>query len=797
MWTQTASFILKYSIILLLILLSLSAYMGYQGTKAEMSYSFSKIIPNTDSVYIENEKFKSLFGEDANTLVLGVQTDKLFNIDFYNDWYRLGKAIKNISINFRGKPNMPIKDVLSVAHLPILVRNDSLKRFDVMDMVPERVNTQAELNKLKEKIFDQTFYDGLLLNKKSNASIMHITFDSEVLNSESRIEVVNKIKDITALHMKKHNTEIHYSGLPFIRTVMATKVKNELIAFIFLALLSTAVILFILFRSLYMVVFPVCVVIMGVMWSMGLISLLGYKVTILTGLIPPLIVVIGIPNCIYLLNRYHTEFVKHGNKIRAWSRVIEKVGVATFFTNLTTSVGFGVFFLTESAILKEFGLVAGISIMVTFVISLLFIPIIFKFLPKPSKIQTKYLDNNIMDRFILFIANRVLKGRRLVFTITIIVVVVSIVGMMRIKVEGFIVDDIPHDTKEYKDLMFFESNFNGVMPFEILISSANGGKFVGKKQQILVKKMEKAQRIIESHNEFSRSLSLADGYKLINQAYHNGNDKFYKLPRSMDLVKMKKYLKEDDSRGLGNKLIKKFVVDSSRFFRIKTQVQDLGSVHLPELRDSIQKKLLKVFDPEVYDVKFTGTSIVFIAGNAYLVKSLIQSLVLAFLIIALIMAWMFRSGKMLFVCLIPNTIPLIITAGIMGYFNIPLKPSTVLVFSVAYGIAVDTSIHFLAKFQQEIDRHSWDTAKTILAALQETGKSMIYNSMILFCGFFIFTFSSFGGTVALGLLSSITLITAMFTNTILLPSLLMKIEGTIKNKGLNKTGSKLFIKDEI
>ena len=796
MWNKIASFILKNSIVLLLVLLISSIYMGYQGTKAKMSYNFSKIIPKTDSVYIENESFKKMFGEDGNTLVLGVQSKRVFDLDFFNDWRRLGETIKNIEIDFEGEKRRPIRDVLSVGHLPALVKDDSTDRFIVENIIPSMVTSQKELDALKEVIFSQKFYDGLIFNEESNVSVMHVTFDTDVLNSGARITVVNKIREISAKHMGKYEEEIHFSGLPFIRTVMATEVRDELILFIFYALGITALLLLIMFRSFFMVIFPMVVVVLGVMWSLGMVSILGFKITILTGLIPPLIVVIGIPNCIYLLNRFHTEFIKHGDKVHAWERVIEKVGVATFFTNLTTAVGFGVFFLTESNLLKEFGLVAGVSIMLTFLISLIFIPVIFKFLPDPTSVQTKYLKNQAMERFIGFVSKRALEGRKLVFAVTSVIVVFAVFGMIKMKAEGFIVDDLPHETKEYRDLMFFEEHFNGIMPFEVVISAKSGKKIRGSRQYKLIKKMDKGQKVMESFDEISRTLSVADGYKFINQAYHNGHTKFYKMPSKMDLSRIKKYVSSESDKA-SQKIIDAFIADSSRYYRIKGQVKDLGSIKLPVLRDSVKSALSKVFDPEIYDVRITGTSVVFIAGNSYLVKSLIQSLLLAFIIIALIMAFMFRSSKMLLVCLIPNTIPLIITAGIMGYFNIPLKPSTVLVFSVAYGIAVDTSIHFLAKFQQEIHRHEWDTAKTIKIALQETGRSMIYNSLILFGGFVIFVGSNFGGTVALGMLSSITLITAMFTNTILLPSLLMKVEGSIKEKGLKRAKKAALIKDEI
>lgn len=771
MWEKIARLILKNRIALIALLVVLTALIGYQVKNVQLSYAFAKIIPADHPIYVQNQAFKKMFGEDGNVLMLGVESQNVFELNFFNNWKKIGDEIKQIE---------GIEEVVSLGHLFNLERNDSLKKFNFNPLIKHAPTSQTELDSIHSLFKTLPFYNGLIYNPESHASVMAVTFDPEVLNSANRNLVIDKIISITQRFGEKHNVQVRRSGLPFIRTVVSTQVKEEINLFVFLSMCFTTVILFLLFRSLYMVIFPMIVVIVGVVWSLGLIGLLGYKITLLTGLIPPLIIVIGIPNCIYLLNRYHSEFNKHGNKIKALSRVIEKVGIATFFTNLTTAIGFGVFYFTKSSILNEFGLVAAISIMNTFFISLIFIPIIFSLLPRPNTKQTKYLDNKVMDNFISIIAERVLKARNIVFSITIVLLAVAIFGIMNMKSEGFIVDDIPHDSQEYKDLKFFEKHFKGIMPLEILVDTKKKGKAA---KISTMKKISKAQDILAGHEQFSSSLSIADGLKYVTQAYYRGSESKYRLPNNYEKSFIFKYLKNDDGLDSDKSVIDNFIDSTQQIARISLRVKDIGSQKLPILIDSVKTQMYEVFDSSKYNIAFTGTSITFLAGSEYLIKSLVQSLILAFLLIAVIMVILFKSGRMLFVCLIPNTIPLIITAGIMGYFNISLKPSTVLVFSVAYGIAVDTSIHFLAKFQQELSRHNWDTTRTIEVALKETGRSMIYNSLILFFGFIIFAGSSFGGTVALGILTSITLITAMFTNTMLLPSLLLLIEKSIHKKG--------------
>ena len=769
MWGKLGRFILRNRVPLLILLGLVSIFMAYMGSKVRMSYTFSQIIPRSHTKYQEYQKFKKIFGEDGKVLVLAVQTDKMFELDFFNDWHDLGNEINQIE---------GIEEVLSVAHAFNIVKNDSLRKFEVKPLFDQKPQTEQELDTIKQQFLQLPFYDGLIYNRDSNASLMIIAIEPSYLNSEKRIDIIDKIKSLSTLHItEQHDVEVHYSGLPFVRTVIAMGMRKEIIMFLGLAFLITAVILYLLFRSFYMVIFPLIVVLLGVVWSFGTLAIFGYEITLLTGLIPPLIVVIGIPNCIYLLNRYHSEFIKHGNKIRALTRVIEKVGIATLFTNLTTAIGFGVFFFTESKILHEFGLIAGINILCTFVISLITIPIVFSYLPKPTELQTRYLDSSYMDRFIRFITSATLYRQKIVFVITGTIVVIALSGIRYLNAESFMLDDVPKNSKEYKDLLFIQKHFKGTMPFEILISykPEEGDSQKDNRTKITadyrtLEKVGEVQKILSEQDEFSRPISIAEGLKFLKQAYFGGNPKFYEIPDKRYMRFMQSYLKR--SEGSTENLLNNYIDSTQQYTRVSAFIEDVGSEKLPPIIDSLQSKVFSVVDSTKYNVSFTGASVVFLAGNSYLITSLIQSLIIAFVLISFIMGFLFRSGKMLMASLIPNLIPLIITAGIMGYFGIPLKPSTVLIFSITYGISVDTSIHFLAKFQQEL-RWRDHIKESIMAALRETGRSMIYNSLILFCGFVIFSLSSFGGTEALGILTSITLIAAMFTNTIVLPALIL------------------------
>ncbi len=746
-----------------------------------MTYGISRIIPIDHPIYKDYVKFKQQFGQDGNVMVLGVQTSNIFQLDFFNRWYEFGNEIKNVE---------GIEDIISVAHVISITKDQEKKKFKIDPIFPGGLTTQHELDSLKDIFLSLPFYKGVIYNEETNASLMAITFNRKMLDSKKRIGIVNEIAQLTADFSKRNNVEIHESGLPFLRNYRTTQIASELKLFLFLALIITAILLFLLFKSLYPVFFPMLVVVIGVIWSIGLIVMLGYKITLLTGLVPALIVVIGIPNCIYFLNKYHGEFKKHKNKIKALSRVIEKIGHITFFTNLTTAIGFTVFYLTRSKMLEEFGSVAGLSLAVLFLISLILIPVVFSFLPPPNVRQTIHLDNILLNKTLHFSNYLVNNHRRKIYIFTSIVLLMAIFGMFRLNVKGFIFDDIPFESKPYKDLKFFEGNFRGVMPFEVIVDTKKKG---GVQKLSALRKIDEVQTLLSSHDIFSKPLSLVDGQKFCRQAFYNGNPGQYRLPNELEKSFINKYLSSiKDQRNL----INSFVDSNKQIARISVQIADIGSEGMPLLLDTLRPRIESILDTGSYNVSITGTSIIATEGYNYLFRGLLNSVAFALLLIALIMVYLFRSWKMLLFSLVPNLIPLIITAAIMGYFNIYLKPSTVLIFSIAFGISVDFTIHFLARFHEEYGRHNWDIKRTVTTSLHENGVSMIYTALTLFFGFIIFTVSDFGGTFSLGLLTSITLVVATFTNLVLLPSLLMSFEKQISRKALKEPLLTVFDEEE-
>lgn len=770
MWHRIAAFVIKFRVMLLVVLLAATAVMGYFASRVEISYEFTRAIPTDNPKYKDYQEFRKQFGEDGNLMVIGVETDKFFEPAFFSDYSALVAQLEQIDA---------VENVLSIPGAINLVKDTVTGKLQVTRLAP--AGQPISVDSFKAAFFNLPFYQGFLYNSATDAWMMALRIDKQVLNSAERNTVVKEISAAADAFGKKHGINIHYSGLPLIRTIMATQVQSEMRMFLIMSFVLTAVILAIFFRSFVAVLTSMLVVGIGVVWSLATIVLLGYKITLLTALIPPLIVVIGIPNCVYFLNKYHSEYNTHGNKMKALLRMVDRMGIVTLFTNLTAAIGFGVFFFTKSEILKEFGLVAGINIMAIFFISLAFLPALFSFLPPPKGRHTSYLESRWMNNLLNTLTTWVFKHRLWIYAFTILVCAVSVVGMMRLKTVGYIVDDLPKSDKVYVDLKWFEKNFRGVMPLEIVIDTR---KKNGAVSLPVLQKMEELKRYLATFPEIGHSLSIIEGVKFARQAYYDGDSSSYGVPNMFDGAFIQPYLRsKGDKNSMFNKLISAFMDSTKQKTRMSINMADVGSQRLPVLLDSIRPKTYEIFDSTRYDVSFTGTSIVFLEGSKFIINSLRDSLILAFIMIFGCMIALFRSWRILLISVVINIVPLLITAGLMGWVGIPIKPSTVLVFSVALGITIDVTIRFLVNFKQELARHDDDIAVTVRKTIHDTGLSIIYTSLILIAGFGVFAYSSFDGTKSLGYLTSLTLLLAMVTNLTLQPALLLWMDKVVrKNK---------------
>lgn len=778
MWARIADNIIRFRLPLTGLILLITVAMGYYASRVEMSYELNRTVPPEDPDMVFLNNFKKTFGEDGNMMAVGFRDSAVYQLENFKALAQLGKDIRKLN---------GVNEVVSLPRLRIILKDTAHQKFYSTPLFPDNISSQQQLDSLLRVSEGQRLYEGQLVNPRNGAILMLVSVEKEYANSALREKLTSELQAIGNDFTKKTGIQMRYAGLPFMRSIVAQQVKKELSMFTIASAIVTGLIMLIFFRSVRAVIFSMIMIGVLVVWTLGTIALLGFKITLLSGLIPPVIVTIGITNAIYLLNKYHVEYDKQGNKIEAIRVVVQKMGLATFLTNLTVAIGFLTLLSTDITILREFGIVAGINIIGLFVVSLIMIPGILSWLPEPSSKHLRHLTFPILGGFVRAIDLVVQRHRAIIYSGATIVTALAVVGILRLQSVSFMVDDIPEESQIKKDLKFFEANFSGVMPLGIEID------ILSKRRRPLLepnnlKEIDKFEASLDSIGVISRPLSIVSLVKAARQAFYNNNPARYDLPNSRnEAAFILRYIKgQSDSSGMSNKLLRSFVDSSFNRMCIKMQMADVGSKRMDSLvqfviqpkADSLVAALKRNLrsDKDSVGVAVTGTSKIFIKGNKFLINNLTESLVLAFILITLSMAFLFANARMIIISLIPNLIALMITAGIMGFMDIPLKASTALIFSITFGISVDNSIRFLAKYRQELLAMKFFVPRAVSESILETGKSIIYTSVALFAGFIIFAFSDFGGTIALGILTSTTLVISMFTNLILLPALILTFD---------------------
>jgi predicted RND superfamily exporter protein len=772
-WYKLGQFILKYRVVLLIALLTATGIMGYFATQVKLSYEFTRAIPTDNIKYKDYQEFRSKFGDDGNTMVFGIESKDFFTPKVFNATEQLHKNLKTVN---------GVLNVLSVPEVVTLIKDSAGEKLLPQKVFNQQYTTVEQL--LIDKVVFESlpFYKSLLYNAQTNAYLMAVQLNKDSVNSKSRTRLINDVMAKADLFEKQTGITLHASGLPFIRTTIGNRIKQEMNWFLIGSILLSAVTLLLFFRSISATAISLFVVLAGVIWSLGTIVLLGYKITLLTALIPPLVVVIGIPNCIYFLNKYHTAFRETQHKEKALVTMVGRMGIVTLFCNIAAAIGFAVFALTKSALLKEFGAVAGINIMALFIISLIFIPAVLSYLPNPKPRHVKYLDSKIIEKILIKVERWALNNAKWVYSITTVFVVLAIVGIFKLKSEGFIVDDLPKKDKIYTDLKWFETNFKGVMPLEIMVDTKKKNGLL--RSTTPMNKIDEFSSYISAKAEAAKPLSFVEGLKFAKQAYYDGDSLSYAVPYEGDMAFLGPYLRTNPNATTKNQgpasLLNGFLDSTRQVARISVNMKDIGSVKLPLLLKDFEHKANEIFDTASYKITFTGTSVTFLEGSSFIISGLKESILYAFALITLCMLYLFKSFRILVCSLIPNVVPLMVTAGVMGWAGVRLTPSTVLVFSVALGIVIDVTIRFLVNYKQELPHFNYQVKPTLVQTIKHTGISIIYTSLVLIAGFVIFCFSDFGGTKSLGWLTSLTLVIGTITNLILLPVLLITMSSLKK-----------------
>ena len=760
MWDTIANYILKHRVLNLFIVSIILIFMGVKAFNVKMGHNLANTLPDTDSTMIVYRQFLDKYGQDGRSVFVGMYDADLYTLEHFQDYYDLNTKIREIK---------GVTECLSVTRIYNLKKNDSIKKFELSQVVKSRPETQEEVDAIRDEIMSLAMYDGLLFNPEKNSVMMIVSLDEEHVTTKARKDLVLSLKQILDEYGSSHGIEICVSGMPYIREITTQKMVKEIVGFTLLSIFVAGFILYLFFRSWRPLVSVVSIVIISVAYMFGIMVLLNFDVTILTGVLPPLLIIIGVENSIFMLNKYHREFDACHDKFEALRNVIVRIGPANFLTNTTTAVSFASFIITRNVLLVPFGILASICIMLTYVLTIVLLPTFFSYQKNPEGKMVNYMNNPRINYIMAEVSKFVLGRKRIIYAVLGVIMIGIVIGAGRVTTSGRVVDDIAKSDKLYKDIMFFEENVGGVMPFEISIDTK---KPKGILNATFIRKVQQLQDSLALYPEFSAPLSIAEVVKFARQGFYNGKREYYKVPNNNEFGFILKYMPENKGGELPG-VISQYMDKEMQCTRISVQMANVTTPKIDSISKSLTPAINKIFPKEKYDVVMTGSAMVTLQGTNYLIRNLSYSLFLAFLVIAFLMVITFRKFKMVVISLIPNLIPLLFTAGVMGYFGIPLKMSTIIVFSIALGISVDNTIHYLARYRLQMKINGNDIKKSVMAAIQETGPSMIYSASILICGFLIFAFSSFGGTKIVGFLVPLTLLIALITNILVLPALVL------------------------
>lgn len=765
-WEKIARVILKNRIAILVIIGLLTAFFAWQWRNVHMTYTEANLVPKDHIINQEYRRFLERFGEEGNLIVLGVQDERFFTPKAYAEWDLLMRELG---------ANKGVDLIISVNDLQTLGKDTVSQKFVLSPLVDKTKTGDATyLTQIKKQLFDSLpFYEGLLFNKESGSIRSAVYLNKNIVNTQQRKTfILDEVVPAVDRFEKSTGIDLKVSGMPYIRTINAEDMKAEVGLFIGAAFLVTSLIFFFFFRSFRAMFISVGILVIGVMWSFGTLGLFGYTINILTSVIPPLLIVIGIANCIFLINKYQQEIKLHNNQAKALQRVVSKIGMSTLMTNLTTAAGFATFMFTGNELLFEFGLITSINILALYLLTLVLVPIIYSFMPLPKAKHLHHLDRRYIANLLTAIQNTVKTRRNWVYAVYILLLGFSLYGLTKIRVSGSLLSEMPKTASFYNDIVFYENQFNGVMPMEVLIDTKRPK---GVMKLSTLKRMDRLQDSIAAYDEFSTPVSVVNLVKFSKQAYYNGNPEFYELPNQQEQAFILSYAK-NATRDSKQNLLKSYVDSTGQFARMTVFMKDVGTSRMAQTEARLRSQIDEIFPPDRYTVTLTGKALVFQKGTSYLVENLKDAILFAILMVAALMTYMFRSVKMILVALITNILPLCITSGLMGFFDIPLKPSTILVFSIAFGISVDNAIQFMAKYRHDLIANRGRVKRSVMSAIRETGVSTFYTSVVLIFGFGTFALSSFAGTIALGGLIACTLTFAMFANLLMLPSLVLTFE---------------------
>ena len=742
----------KLSIATLLILAAVSAFFITGLGDVSFDYDFEKFFPQDDPETQFFNEYRETFGSDNDFVLIGILNEEgIFREPFLRKVASLTDSLKTVSY---------VTDVQSPTTVEQL-------RFDPLFGAPIerpylRYDDPSKYTKDSLRIYQQPELLGTLFSASGKAVCVFLKTEEYI----SKAEADTLDQDLERVLSHFTFDEIHVAGRASGQAYYVELLQNEFVLFISLSIILIAAFLIVAFRSFWGVWVPLLVVLMAVIWTVGLLARTGHPLGIMLNVLPVIVFVVGVSDVVHLVTRYFEELRQSRPKMQALKTAFREVGLATFLTSLTTGIGFLTLLTSGIQPIDEFGVYTAIGIFLAFILAFTLLPAVLALSKIPRAVD--HPTNRLFwDRRLRKLFRFVLKNRLGVMVGSALVFLISVGGAVLIESNNYLLEDLRESDPLQQHFRFMEEHFGGVRPFEMHITVVDDDKTIWNLE--VLHELDELSTYLDTAYGVGAQMSVLQVVKSMNQSQHNGRIEHYRLPDSE--AQFEKLMGKIESADRGG-FLRAIASEDGRYARIGGRIPDLGNIAVSKKDRKLAAFFEEEIDSDLFKYKLTGTSVLIDLNNEALSTNMIYGLLIAFGVIALIMGLLFKSLKMVLLTLIPNMLPLIMIAGIMGYAGIPLKVSTSIIFTIAFGIAVDDTIHFMSKLKLELMK-----GKSMIYAIKRTvlstGKAIVVTSVILCAGFILLIFSNFLGTYYIGLLISMMLLFAVLADLVLLPVLLI------------------------
>ena len=735
------------------VLFSLTAillFLGYRAANLQFDYDFEKFFPQENEDLLFYQEFRSQFENDNDFILIAIVNDKtvlepafIRSVEVFSDSLRQLPHIRQLispldmkKLNFRSSGGIPMQDFY---------------------MAADKEYSKEELTLLSDPT--EPIYPFLKIEQNT---IMLILKNIEMISKEKSDELAGKLKTLID---KQSFKEVHVMGKILGQQSYIEILKSEFLKFMMISILIVVVFLWASYRAFWGIAIPLLTVLLAIVGSLGIMEISGSELNMMTTLLPVIMLVVGMSDVIHLISKYLEELRRGKEKIEALKWMVKKVGTATLLTSLTTALGFITLIGVKMKPVQSFGIYTAIGVVLAFILAVFFITAIFMIIPIP-KISLQKVDRKSWEVLLAKLFNLLLKHRKLVLTFYLVLSLISIYGAFQIKFDYFLMQDLNQEHPLMQESRYFQQ-FGGVRPFEMAIIPKDD-RLVTDHEVML--EIEKITKYLEDDFGVEQLLSPTYPIQYLNKSLRNNKEKYFKIPRSK---KRHNYLlKQLQNSSLASDL-KLLITNDSKMARISGRIVDPGSLAMLGKHAELEQFISDEVDGQFLDYRLTGTPVIIDKGGRQISRTIIVGLFFAFALIALSMGLLFKSVKMAFLSLVPNVFPILLTAGFIGYSGIDLNMSTAIVFTIAFGIAVDDTIHFLSRYRQELQmgrRNLFAVRRTFIS----TGKAITLTTIILLGGFVSLLFSDFLSTFYIGLFVSMTLLFALITDLSLLPLLLLE-----------------------